>query len=514
MDVSLGALRERLLNFRAWDSTGTTFNKRVREAVNVALERLAGDVPEALIPDEEHVVVYTDVKGGSTDVTATLTARLKVVSSDAWVLQFTDSAGNDFASGPLWTPTIDGTWDGIMHLEIKDPDGTWHRRQSRNWWSEVRVENQYYVSLDRPWKNASDTLMDFRIHQPEFFVRDDVMRVLEPARIWDETRRQIWAIDTGGAQRQDMIDFRGESSGRPYRMWRGRHFQVPAPTAAPTTTDTSQSSASKEEILSTASTAVSTWAGPEFKGSFRFCYTYVWGYRDDEWQDSPGNNRDPMWESAPSPEVSYETTGATNTSSIQIRATDIMAMQKFNVSGTAREGRSGFRIRFYVARDSVEVGSPGEYDNVETDGRYYMLAEINPADTSPTAVYTWDGSVIPDYYRPLMHSTGYYAYKLYPHPDARYELDLRVLRLPRKFLDDQDTAPIQRDAISTLIELSLYYLSLMDGVDQGSAQEHLRRYQQLAQRYRLKYANPGKAVEAVPIGGTRPYGRFGTFANE
>ena len=42
MDVSLGALRERLLDFRAWDSSGTAFNKRVREALNTALERMAG----------------------------------------------------------------------------------------------------------------------------------------------------------------------------------------------------------------------------------------------------------------------------------------------------------------------------------------------------------------------------------------------------------------------------------------------------------------------------------------
>ena len=51
MDTSLGALRSRLLEFRAWDSSGTTMNKRVRAALNTALDRMAGDVPEALVPD-------------------------------------------------------------------------------------------------------------------------------------------------------------------------------------------------------------------------------------------------------------------------------------------------------------------------------------------------------------------------------------------------------------------------------------------------------------------------------
>ena len=506
MDVSLGALRERLLNFRSWDSSGATFDKRLREAVNVALERLAGDVPEALVPDEEHVSIYNDAIGSGTDVTTTTTARVKVVSTDARVLQFTDSAGADFPVSPLWTPETNGTWDGLMHLEIKDAGGTWYRRQSREWWSVLSpnaLDYQYFVSLDRPWQNTTDTLMDFRIHQPEFFVRDDVMRILEPARIWDETRRQIWAIDTGGAHRQDMVDFRGETSGRPYRMWRGRHFQLQPPRAAPTT------SIAKGQ---------GGWAGPVQEGEFTFCYTYVWGKRGQEWQVAPGGIQDPVWESAPSPVSKVFTHDglAAAGQSVVIQAVNIDAMTNFDVLGTVRETYSGLRIRFYVARSDIRTSGAGEYNNVEKANIFYLLAEVEPASltSGDQTTYEWTGARIPDYYRPLKHSTGYYAYKVYPHQDADYELDMRVLRLPRKFVHDQDTAPIQRDAVPTLIELSLYYLSLMDGVDQTSAQQHLNRYEELARRFRLRYANPGRAVEPVPIGGHRPYGRFGTFANE
>ena len=60
MDVSLGALRQRLLNFRSWDSSGETLDNRIREAMNTALDRLAGDVPAALIPDAQHVVLLPD----------------------------------------------------------------------------------------------------------------------------------------------------------------------------------------------------------------------------------------------------------------------------------------------------------------------------------------------------------------------------------------------------------------------------------------------------------------------
>ena len=91
---------------------------------------------------------------------------------------------------------------------------------------------------------------------------------------------------------------------------------------------------------------------------------------------------------------------------------------------------------------------------------------------------------------------------------------MRVLRLPKKFVDDQDTAPIQRDSVPALIELGLYYLCLQDGVDQQSAQLHLNRYQELAKKYRLNYANPGRVVEPVPIGGHSKHRRYGTYSSE
>ena len=505
MNTNLGALRERILNFRAWDSSGAALNKRIRETINVALERLAGDVPEALVPDEQHVVLFPDVV--ATD--ATVAARLRAIA-DTRVLEFTTTAGAVLGAAPVWSPTVDGTWDGIMHLEVKDPNGVWHRRQSREWWTTgAGVATTYYVTIDRRWQNGTDTLMEFRIHQPEFFLEDDVMQVLEPARVYEESRRQIWKIDTAGAYRQDMIDFQGNSKGRPYRMWRGRRFQMPTPRAAP------QAQEWPDQI---------GWIGPEQTGRFKFCYTIVWGRRDAEWQYSPGGTQDPMWESAPSPvteqisNVLTTNTKSTAAQAILLRAENIDFMTDFDIAGTTRESRSGYRIRFYVARDYYEPGGGSTPDNiVETSGIYYLLAEVEPSaaalSTAITTTYLWDGSKIPDFYRPLKHSTGYFAWKVFPHQDKRYELDFRVLRLPRKLQDDQDTAPIQRDAVPALIELSLHYMSLMDGVDQQSAQIHLDRFQALARRFRARYANPGKAVAPTPLGGYYARYQYGTYRN-
>tara|TARA_R110002110_G_scaffold18524_3_gene77745 strand:+ start:13382 stop:14893 length:1512 start_codon:yes stop_codon:yes gene_type:complete len=502
MDVSLGALRERLLDFRAWDSSGTAFNKRVREALNTALERMSGDVPEALIPDEEHVVLLPDYKGSSTAVAARLRTASGTLGTDDRTLEFTTEANAVLGDDPTWSPTIDGTWDGIYHIEIKDTDGVWHRRQCREFFQTGADETtSYFVTLDRPWVKTAHIKMDFRLHQPEFFVTDDIMRVLEPARIWDSTRQQVWAVDTAGASRMDMVDFQGETTGRPYRFWRGRYFQMPTPRRVPQTFRGNDVS----------------WAGPWPQGKYRFRYTIVWGKKDTEWQLSPTGTEDPQFESAPSPiSVAHDMSTSDNLGkSVLIQTENIDAMTHFDLAGSKREAHSGLRIRIYVALDEITSAPNPAYKPIETSGIFYLLTEIEPTATvsGRLATFSWDGSVQPDFYRPLRHSVGYYAYKVFPHQDARYELDFRVLRLPKPFIDDQDTAPIQRDSVSALLELALYYLCLIDGVDQQSAEIHFQRYNELAKRFRHRYASPGGIVEPTPIGGIARRRRYGTFTD-
>ena len=84
MDVSLGALRSRLFALRSWDSTGVTLDNRIRAALNLALDRIAGDIPEALVPDEEHIVLYPAVDGSASTVASKVLTR----SSDKRLLYF------------------------------------------------------------------------------------------------------------------------------------------------------------------------------------------------------------------------------------------------------------------------------------------------------------------------------------------------------------------------------------------------------------------------------------------
>ena len=680
MNVSLAAIRSRLLDLRSWDSTGDALNKRIKEALNLALDRLAGDVPEALLPDDEHVVVLKDEKAED----ASVDARIKVFNADGAgvtgtdkiVMVFTDTAGagiGDASSLTTWRPVFTGEWDAIMHLEITDPNGLVHRRQSREWFTYKDSSDVlwYAVTIDRPWVNNTDSLMKFRIFQPEFFFRDDVMELLEPARIYDSSRQQVWAVDTAGAYRQDMVDFQGNTKGRPIRMFRGRHFQLPAPTEAPQVFEASQTETATKAVSttdaeisttheaglvglegkkalssagvpksappvivgltessqrasivadqtidlrtgmpmasSTADSGTNPWSSgtnyddgspnvdvppkqpiPEDtpepskrptmakfqwhednalrSGTWGICYTYVWGRREISWQQSPlvtpgghdvldnddkltwcyeptapsvtgvnryGGMHDPTFESAPSPvAVLTQSVGG----ALVLSATNLDAMLGFGDSTMKRYGHTGMRIRYYVTHLAA-TGDHGDFTGIETNQRYYLLCEVEPTfdhvaelelagigipdgvtasskyGSIKSARVVWNGDQLFDYHRPLRHSTGYYAWSVYPHQDARYELDLRVLRLPRKYIDDQDTAPIQRDAVPALIELALHYVSLLDGNDQVGAVQHLARYQELVRLYRQKYGNPGGIVEPVPLTGYAKRHRYGTYSD-
>ena len=223
-------------------------------------------------------------------------------------------------------------------------------------------------------------------------------------------------------------------------------------------------------------------------------------------------------------------------SALIISATNIDAMQGFGDANYKRYGHSGMRIRYYVAHLDANEKGVGTFNSIETNQRFHLLCEVEPtfdmatvlesagtalpesivrlgsSDTTSARI-VWTGKELYDYHRPLKHSTGYYAWKVFPHQDARYEIDFRVSRTPSQFIDDRDTSEVHPEAVPTLIELALYYVSLIDGNDQVSAQAHLERYLNLVRVFRDRYGNPGGIVEPVSILGYSHRHRYGTFSS-
>ena len=165
MNVSLAMLKRQLYAMRSWDSSGVTQDNRITQALNAALVRMASDVPQALVPGEEHIVLYPDVV--STD--DAVKARVITFDSDKRLLEFVDTAGTPIAkTGSLttWRPVVTGEWDGLMHIEITDASGVVHRRQCLEWFVETTQTDpndistkfsNYAVTLDRPYPDFITT---------------------------------------------------------------------------------------------------------------------------------------------------------------------------------------------------------------------------------------------------------------------------------------------------------------------------------------------------------------------
>ena len=579
MDTSLKAARDYIYNDRSWASTGKTLDGRVNTCILRALRDLSGEVPEALVPEDKHIHVRKSVTGSDDAVNATVRG-----TTDFKVLQFVIDASS------TWVPTVDGTWDGIMHIEVTDSTGRIRRRQCREWWLDTGV---YYVSLDRPWiENTAGSTYDFRIYQPEFFLPANSIEILTPMQLFDDSEQLVGQISSGTARREYLPDFRQRVQGRPTDFWRGRFFQLPSPTEAPIVE--SYQAATIDAVQNAASNAYYLpWAGPVQAGKFEFCYTYAWGRKEQEWGESTGMFNDPEFESAPSPismvfdhatefdVVTNDTDGSgsapTSMSNPTYKQARAIVIQTKNLeemldfvgyeegiplggtytnpptNAARRYGRSGISIRIYVRRtdlyrDYGPADDPGTHNDdrsgtsfrivqashrlnrVESDGKFYLLAVLNPLDQNSilagvstkayrVSTFVWNGgtrvpdnAIAPDPTRQLVKTTGYYAYHIWPTPDQDYDIDAQVLMQPKELVNDNDQVPVKQEAFSAFLELALAYMSRLDGVDQNSEVKHRTLYRQLVRRFRSQHGDNNGIVENRAWGDIRPRYRYGTFS--
>ena len=481
--MNLATIRSQLLAYRNWESSGTAFDNRLRIAIWQACQRLAADCGSAFVPTQIHDALWQDQKSGDSTNGGNTDGRYAVQTADSFVLEFLPDTYIPYVNPPpagSWIPNTDGAWDWRMHIEFQDFSGNWHRRQCLEFWTVVGggPTLRLYVSLDRPFSDAdhTDFLMPFRIHQPYFALNSET-RKMKSVTLWTESKEHLLTFANQSANQRGMWDFRGDTTGRPRVFTEGPHLQIPSPNYLPTASVNAQD----------------PWIGPENAGQFEFRYTYIAGKRYAEWQESWRADRDPLYES-------YFSEAATATQTelegggfgtITIQLPEIDWMRNFNVAGTLRATHSGLRKRIYVCRKTVLVGAPGAHDNVESGGDvYYLLAEVDGDVTS----YTWDGSTTPDHSRKLPLSSGYYLYKVWPHNDQYYELDIMVERDLVPLVYDNDVLPVRQDAFPALFEIALYYASLLDGIDEATAAVHLSNYMTFVGRINADHGNRAPVI--------------------
>jgi hypothetical protein len=466
--MNLGDVRKRVLEQLDWQPTQSAdFVALVDRLINRSYQTLCREAPYLFWEQKVRFATQADVSS----VSGVTGDRLRVHASDQYVLERLESP----TGGATWV--FDGTWDG-RHIEITDSDGQTHRRIIREIWNDGS-DNRDRISLDHPWPNNTDATMTYRIFTDRYYLPNDTIE-LRSATLFTDTNYRLSVATQYDMERLQLQDFKGRFSARPEVLYRGEPFHLPAPTYTPET-----------ELLSSVS-----WAGPQPAGKFDYCYTYCWGRRDLDF-DTPTGLKNPKWESPPSPiSAAVETTYSGG--AIQIVVPDIDHVLNFGDASSKRLNRSGYYIRVYARRYSRD-GSP----RVESPEVFFLLTEITASQQS----YNHDGSVLMDYQTRLRDTHGYQSVKLYPMPDARYEVDIRTLARPKALVHDQDTPLIFEDGTEALILKTLQMLHRHNGSEQSAAisqEEYDRTLRNLTKRYgSIPYQHIRKRPARVVSRGSR-----------
>ena len=460
--MNLGEIRSAMFSQADWAPKQSEDAKtRANEFINRAYFQLVQEAPFLFF---EKRVGFATIEDDTPDTTAIRelnpasaadTVSVGGAGADAWVLK----RDLPTTTGGLTAWDTTGRWNGRMIL-ITDPHGVEHRRMIREIWTDTHVQ---YISLFQPWNNLTDTLMDWRIYSEDYYLPDNVIEV-NSIRLFRQN--QNFPLDIIGQMEAEYLSLadspQSTVGGLPRCAFRRYHRQIESPTSAPVASYGDNN----------------TWLGPEPAGQFEYCFTYTWGYRDEDFRDfgpsQPYNaaqtepsRREPLWESSPSPIVSVTTSNKLEDpivfggKAIVITTPDIHYMQGFGRNGDRRYRRAGWRKRIYRRRITVD---PVNYNTLthtltgavdqETPDAFVLIADIDGHQTA----FIDNGQILPDYNRRLREVHGYQSVRLYPRPNERYQVDVRCLLRPEELKDDQDAPEIHTDGIDVLLYRALSFL--------------------------------------------------------
>ena len=428
--MNLSDIRQGLFDQVDWQpETATVTVDKINRFINRAYQQIANEVPYLFFEGKYSFATQADVEF----VSSVASDRLTMDAADPYVLQRTPTAGD-----VAWV--FDGTWES-RQLEIKDPNGVWHRRVIR----ELSSGAPQRVYIDRPWANNSDANMEYRITTMHYPLPADITE-LKSIRLWDQQFDNTFDIilrDEAEARGLDGVRGEPTSGSTPTQAYRQNIQLLPPPTTAPGV-----------------ALGSSTWVGGVPAGKFDYKITYVWGKKDAEYETSLGI-QEPLWESSPSPVSAKITTAFAPVANQNVVLTlpNIDWMLNYGPLPSAvvptRSGKSGVRIRIYRRRYSAVGGNPVSVDgNVTASAGYYLLAEVE----GDSVTYSDNGTVMVDRRRRLKEVNATETLQLFPRPDKRYDVDVRYAKRPDPLEDDTDVPTLPPDALNLLVHRSLELL--------------------------------------------------------
>lgn len=521
-------LRDKVMGRVDWSATAS------EEAVN-DIDGFLNDAQDQLVLDApflffERTIRFTTLPPiESTGPTDTISLAADASLAVNPVVFQTDLAVLD-ADANIWYR--DRTWDGRC-IDIIEADGTVHTNRIRTIWQDEVLGTSYnFFSVVTPWTEDwyGTGPFTYRVYDDAYWFPDNTIE-LKSMRILGTTGDgELRILNQGDAERYQLNGERlNRSGGRPTVAYRRGHFQMPGPNVAP------------DAELGSSGDAAQRWTGPEPFGEFEYCFTYTWGKRYVDYQ-SPGvfnkddvgslwinpstgntlansdyaNNRrgEPLFESAPSPASSAvvvakaEVGAAGNAPCVILTFPNIEYQQGFLFDGLTtgsvpftriNTARTGWGIRIYRRRKTedyenyTDLGTfvAGQHipslRKLDIDDSFYLLAELR-IDELNEGQYLDHGTVTPDYLRKLRVVHGYQGVAFYPSPDAKYEVEARVLQHPERMESDNDAPQVHPGATKLIVDYArhLLYEKLHDINGQQLA---LRDYEKGLEKLRKRYGH-------------------------
>lgn len=454
----LGEIQQRVLEQVDWKPENSSdFLLVLTRFINRAYQALFMDAP-FLLEQEVSFITQPDV----VSVTSVAQDRVSVDSTSRRTMKRLRTGLSSAAAAWDFNGHFDGRW-----VEIVDSVGQKHRRKTREFWqasegAQGPITDYDYFSIEEPWPNNTDSNMAYRIYTPEYHLPPDTVSI-KNARIWDQTSQPLVVKSQSEIEMAGLVDYGGRAVGPPSIIFKGKPYQLQAPTVSPLVELSQQS-----------------WVGPDNAGKFDLCMTYCWGNLDTDLY-TPHGLRECRWESAPSP-ISDVIDTTNNGYAIKVVLPDVDWLMKFNISGAIDATRSGLRKRLYLRRYTADQGG-GISRAVESAQVFMLLAEVN----GHVQEYTYDGSVIADPLRRLKPIHGYQSVRLHPLPDARYTVDCRVQFRPAPLVNEADAPRLNDDGVDALVLKALHFLYQHDGKPELAMQAE-GQYQMMLRTLTKRYA--------------------------
>ena len=432
--MSLKEIRDSAMAQLDWQpDSSDEFLTRLNGFINRAYQMLFAEAPE-LFQEDFFLRVLPDVRNMSADIdrvsvflgfpgNSRVLFRLKVFVPDVQA---------------VWETT--GRWDGRW-IEITAPTGRIYRRRILEMWEVTSGgTTTQYISIDVPWRNGTDILMEYRIFSEEYHLPARIQTIRD-CGIWDKSfsiKQTVVSESTAAAWAR--LDYRSNVSGPPTQVSKGRPFQMKAPVTPPVASD---------------NVGVS-WTGPEVGGEFEICYTICWGREEDE---TPQGLRVPKWESGPSAGAKADAT-TTAPDSILIETPILDGGLGFtSLFAAVWNGKSGLYKRIYVRRLSEDGGSGMTYtDHPEIGQHFFLIGECE----GEVSDFAWRGQRIDTNVR-MAYTKKYASLRFYPHPDKQYDLRLRGTSRPDPMMDDEDSPMLDDSVREALIEATMRLFYESDG---------------------------------------------------